>query len=284
MYMGSSTGTLLVDHFEDQYAHLAAYPPDRVVAVHAENEEALRYFETRGQRRPPLCAILETSRAIRMAQALKRSIHICHLSTAQEIQMIREAKERDQPVTCEVSPHHLFLSTQVEQHLGALGRVNPPLRSIEDVGTLWDNIGCVDAIASDHAPHTLDEKRGESPPAGVPGLETMLPLLLTAVKQRQLDVADLVRLTATGPAKLFGLDRKGHLAPGYNADIVLVDPDVQWTISSERLLTRCRWTPFEGWRVWGKVMQVYLRGQLAFADGKVLVKPGTGRQVRLASG
>jgi dihydroorotase-like cyclic amidohydrolase len=112
----------------------------------------------------------------------------------------------------------------------------------------------------------------------------MLPLLLTAVKQRQLDVADLVRLTATGPAKLFGLDRKGHLAPGYNADIVLVDPDVQWTISSERLLTRCRWTPFEGWRVWGKVMQVYLRGQLAFADGKVLVKPGAGRQVRLASG
>jgi len=284
MYMGSSTGTLLLEHFEDQYAHLAAYPSNRVVAVHAENEEAVRYFEKRGQRRPPLCANLETGRAIRMAQALQRSIHICHLSTAREIEMVREAKARNEPVTCEVTPHHLFLSSGIERHLGPLGRMNPPLRSMQDVEALWDNLRYVDAIASDHAPHTLEEKRSATPPAGVPGVETMLPLLLTAVKEKQLDWADLVRLTSASPARLFGLERKGRIAPGYDADIVLVDPEAQWNISGDKLLTRCGWTPFEGWRVWGKVMQVYLRGQLAFAEGKVLVRPGTGRHVRQRGG
>jgi dihydroorotase (multifunctional complex type) len=284
MYMGSSTGTLLVDRFEDQYAHMVNYPSERVIAVHAENEEAVRYFDARGQRRPPLCAVLETCRAIQMARSLKRSVHICHLSTAQEIEMVKAAKERGEPATCEVSPHHLFLSSEIEQHLGPLGRMNPPLRSAEDVEALWDNLKYVDVIASDHAPHTLDEKKSPTPPSGVPGLETMLPLLLMAVKQKQLDLADLVRLTSSGPAELFGLERKGRLAPGYDADIVLVDPDAQWTISADKLLTRCGWTPFEGWRAWGKVQQVYVRGTLAFADGKVLATPGSGQQVKLVVG
>jgi len=280
MYMGSSTGNLLVDRFEDQYAHMLNYPRDRVVAVHAENEEAVRYFNKQGQYRPPLCAALETARAIQLAQSLKRSVHICHLSTAQEMRLVKEAKERGEPVTCEVSPHHLFLSSEIEQHLGSLGRMNPPLRSQEDVDVLWDNIKHIDAIATDHAPHTLDEKRGKNPPAGVPGLETMLPLLLTAVRQKLLDLNELIRLTSAGPAKLWKLDRKGLLAPGYDADIVLVDPETQWTIEGSKLFSRCGWTPFEGWRVWGRVRQVYLRGHLAFADGRVLAKPGTGRRVK----
>jgi dihydroorotase (multifunctional complex type) len=280
MYLGSSTGDLLVDRFEDQYAHMLNYPCDRVVAVHAENEEAVRYFDRLGQRRPPLCATLETARAIQLAQTLKRTVHICHLSTAQEMRQVREAKERGELVTCEVSPHHLFLSSEIEGHLGALGRMNPPLRSQEDVDALWDNLKHIDVIATDHAPHTLDEKRGDNPPSGVPGLETMLPLLLTAVQQRLLNLDELIRLTSAGPAKLFGLERKGRLAPGYDADIVLVDPEAQWTIEGDKLFTRCGWTPFEGWRARGCVRQVYLRGQLAFADGKVMIKPGTGRPVR----
>jgi dihydroorotase (multifunctional complex type) len=280
MYMGSSTGNLLVEHFEDQYAHLAAYPNNRVVAVHAENEEAVRYFAQHQQRRPPLCANLETSRAILMAESLQRSIHICHLSTAREIQTVKEARQRGVKVTCEVTPHHLFLSSGIESHLGALGQMNPPLRSEADVAALWDNLQFVDAIATDHAPHTLEEKNSPAPPSGVPGLETMLPLLLTAVQQKQLSLAELVRLTATGPAKLFCLDRKGSIVPGYDADLVLVNPETQWTLSASNLLTRCGWTPFEGWRVWGKVEQVYARGRLAFANGQVLAKRGTGRQVQ----
>jgi dihydroorotase len=282
MYVGSSTGTLLVDRFEDQYAHLAAYPMNRIVAVHAENEEAVQYFAKRGQRRPPLCAALEVTRAILMAQSLKRPVHICHLSTAQEIQIIREAKQQNVPVTCEVTPQHLFLSSEIEQYLGSLGQMNPPLRSQEDVEALWDNLQYVDAVATDHAPHTLEEKNSATPPSGVPGLETMLPLLLTAVQQKLLSLPDLVRLTAAGPAKLLGLEGKGHIAPGYEADLVLVDPEIQWTFSGKDLLTRCGWTPFEGWRARGKVEQVYLRGRLVFADGRVLAAPGTGRRVRQA--
>jgi dihydroorotase (multifunctional complex type) len=282
LYMGSSTGALLVDHFEDQYAHLAAWPPDRVVAVHAENEEAVRYFAARGQRRPPLCAAIETARAIWMAQALERPIHICHLSTAQEIQMVKDAKLHGGPVTCEVTPHHLFLASEIEQHLGARGTTNPPLRSTADVHALWDSLKFVDAIATDHAPHTLGEKEGGAPPSGVPGLETMLPLLLTAVQQKQLTWPELARLACAGPAQLFSLEGKGRIASGYDADLVLVDPEIQWTISGKDLLTRCGWTPFEGWRARGKVMRVYLRGQLAFAEGQVLVPPGTGRPVRQA--
>lgn len=280
MYMGSSTGTLLVDRFEDQYAHLAAYPPDRVVAVHAENEEAVQHFAVQGQRRPPLCAAIETARAILMAQSLRRPIHICHLSTTQEIQMVKEAKLRGEPVTCEVTPHHLFLTSEIEQHLGARGMMNPPLRSRTDAQALWDNLKYVDALATDHAPHTLAEKQSAQPPSGVPGLETMLPLLLTAVQQKQLSLAGLVRLTSTGPAQLFDLEGKGRIASGYDADLVLVDPEVQWTISGQDLHTRCGWTPFESWRARGKIVRVYLRGQLAFAEGQVLVKPGAGRAVR----
>ena len=280
MYMGSSAGNLLVDRFEDQYAHLAAYPKNRVVAVHAENEEAVQYFAQHQQRRPPLCADLETSRAILIAESLGRSIHICHLSTAQEIMMVKEAKQRSVKVTCEVTPHHLFLSSGIESHLGAFGQMNPPLRSQVDVDALWDNLQFVDAIATDHAPHTLEEKNSPAPPSGVPGLETMLPLLLTAVQQKQLSLAELVRLTATSPAQLFCLDRKGAIAPGYDADLVLVNLETQWTLSASNLLTRCGWTPFEGWRVRGKVEQVYARGRLAFANGQVLAKRGAGRQVQ----
>lgn len=280
LYMGPGDGRLLLSRFEDQYAHLKAYPSDRVLAVHAENAEAVHYFARQGQHRPPLCAALETARAIWMAQSVERPIHICNLSTGQEIQMVKEAKERGERVTCEVTPHHLLLSSEIEQHLGTLGHIIPPLRRAEDVAALWDNLKYVDVITSDHSPHTLGEKNGPDPLPGVPGLETMLPLLLTTVRQQLLSLTDLVRLTATGPAKLFGLERKGRLAPGYDADIVLVDLEAQWTISGKNLLTRCGWTPFEGWRTWGKVERVYLRGKLAYADGKVVAKPGSGRQVR----
>jgi len=159
--------------------------------------------------------------------------------------------------------------------------MNPPLRPPDDVRALWDNLDVFDAVATDHAPHTLAEKHGPEPPSGVPGLETALPLLLTAVHEGRMTLSDLVRLMATGPATAFGLATKGHLAPGYDADLVLVNPDAEWTISNEGLFTKCGWTPFAGWRVRGRVVRVFLRGRLVFAEGRVLAPPGSGRRVRL---
>jgi dihydroorotase (multifunctional complex type) len=218
-----------------------------------------------------------------MAADLKRRIHICHLATAREIELVVEARKRGVKVTCEVSPHHLFLSTDIEPRLGPLGRMNPPLRSEADTAALWENLKSIDMIATDHAPHTLEEKRGDSPPSGVPGLETMLPLLLTAVYQKQMSYADLVRLTAAGPAKVFGLVDKGRLEEGLHADVVIVDPHAQWKIEGAKTFTRCGWTPFEGWQVRGKIEQVFLRGKLAFDGEQITVEPGYGQRVRQAN-
>ena len=285
LYMGASTGSLLVADFAAQWAHFTTYPPDRVLAVHAEDEEAVRHFARQGERRPPLCAALAVARALTLAEAARRRLHICHLSTAQELALVQAAKARGLPVTCEVTPHHLFLSREDEARLGPLGKMNPPLREREEVEALWAGLDGVDCIATDHAPHTLEEKAQgmEAAPAGVPGLETMLPLLLTAFHQGRLTLETLIRLTSSGPARVYGLARKGRLAPGYDADLTLVALDERWQLSDEGLFTRCGWTPFAGREVKGRVRRVYLRGRLAYADGEVLVEPGYGRRVEIAA-
>jgi dihydroorotase (multifunctional complex type) len=284
MYMGSSTGSLLVDDFGGQYAHFKAYPPERPIAVHAEDEAAKRWFARQGQRRPPLCATLDTARALALAEHLGRRLHICHLSTAQELELVHAARSRGVRVTCEVAPHHLFLTSDAEWRLGPRAKMNPPLRSRADRDALWNHLAWIDAIASDHAPHTLEEKQVgmTDAPAGVPGLETTLPLLLNAVGEGQLLLSDVVRLTSRGPAEIFGLARKGRIAPGFDGDLVLVDFEARWTITPEKLWTKCGWTPFAGWHVKGRVERVYLRGRLAYADGEVLVEPGYGRAVEIA--
>jgi len=283
MYMGSSTGPLLVNDFGGQYTHFKTYPPHRPIAVHAEDEAAVQWFARQGQRRPPVCAALDTARALALAEHLERRVHICHLSTAQELEMVHAARARGVPVTCEVAPHHLFLDQEAEWKLGPLAKMNPPLRSAADVKALWTHLDWVDAVASDHAPHTLAEKQAgmSDAPAGVPGLETTLPLLLTAAGQGRLLLADVVRLTSSGPAEVFGLARKGCIAPGYDADLVLVNYEAQWLVSNKALLTQCGWSPFDGWRVKGRVEKVYLRGRLAHTDGQARVEPGYGCRVQV---
>jgi len=295
LYMGASTGNLLVPDLAGQLAHFERYPG--VIALHAEDEEAVSHFAAQGHRRPPLCAVLATARALALAGHLHRRVHICHVSTAQEIALIRDAKTRGVPVTCEVTPHHLFLTAADEHRLGPLGRMNPPLRSPEDSASLWANLDVVDCLATDHAPHTLAEKRSPTPPAGVPGLETALPLLLTAVLDQDIDqdtdqdtgrdvqcvpssLCEVTRLMAAGPAHTFNLARKGHVAPGYDADLTLVDPGVEWTIGEHPLLTKCGWSPFNGRQVRGHVERVFLRGQEVFAHGETLARPGYGQVIK----
>jgi len=204
-----------------------------------------------------------------MAGDLSRPLHICHVSTAAELALIADARRRGVPVTCEVTPHHLFLDRDRAVELGNYARVNPPLRDRTDVEALWAGLAEVDCFATDHAPHLPAEKESSNPPAGLPGLETMLPLLLTAVHEGRLSLRDVVRRTAYNPARIFGFPQKGRLEVGADADLVLVDLEREHTLQGP-WFTRCGWSPYEGWRVRGALERVYRHGRLAFARGEVL--------------
>ncbi|MBN1978993.1 MAG: dihydroorotase family protein [Anaerolineae bacterium] len=275
LYMGSSTGSLLVADLAGQAAHFERYPG--VIAVHAEDEEAVVHFAKLGQRRPPICAALAVSRALALAERFQARLHVCHVSTAHELALIRDAKARGVKVTCEVTPHHLFLTAEDETRLGPLGQMNPPLRPQKDVDALWENLRTADCIATDHAPHTLEEKRSSTPPSGVPGLETALPLLLTAVREGKLSLPEISRLMAEGPARIFGLQRKGRIAPGYDADLTLVDVGAEWAIGTRSLQTKCGWSPFQGRKVRGRAARVFLRGREVCANEEVIAEPGYGQ-------
>jgi len=254
MYLDQTYGPLRLDDMSLWREHMLAWPKDRPICIHAEGRSL--------------------AAAILAAELCERSIHLCHVSTREEILLIRTAKAKGLPITCEVTPHHLFLCDEDIPAIGA-GRseVRPRLAKRSDMQALWDNLDIIDCFATDHAPHTLVEKDGSNPPPGFPGVETMLPLLLDAVKQGRLTDEDIVARCFTNPRRIFGL-------PEQPRTWVEVDPDAEWTISAAQLHSRCGWTPFEGRRVSGRVQRVVLRGQLAFADGQVLAEPGYGRNVR----
>ena len=184
------------------------------------------------------------------------------MSRADEILLIRRAKERGIEVTCEVTPHHLFLSDADIPRLG-LGRseVRPRLASADDVQALWDNLDAIDCFATDHAPHTVAEKDGPNPPPGFPGLETALPLFLTAVSEGRLTMDDLIRRLVINPRRIFNL-------PEQPETWLEFDPDARWEISAAETVTSCGWTPFEGQKVQGRLRRVVLRGRKCTATGK----------------
>ena len=289
MYLGSSTGDLLVEDFGLQMAHFEQYPRERVIAVHAEHEQAVRAFAARGARRPPVCAEIEVGRAVALAEATGHRLHICHVSTRRELEQITAARARGVPVTCEVAPHHLFLTlggqwlwgggVRPSGALDSFFEMNPPLRGAEDAQYLWEHLNEFDCIATDHAPHTLVEKQSARPPMGLPGLEDMLPLLLTAVHAGRMRLEDVARLCCEGPARTFAIARKGTIAPGCDADITLVDFEREHELGATRIYSKCGWTAFAGFRARGAVHSVYVRGNRAFAEGEITAAPGSGRRV-----
>ena len=201
-------------------------------------------------------------------------LHVVHVSRRSEIELIRKAKERGYRVTCEATPHHLFLTDADADaaRLGPLGDMRPRLVTADDVAALWENLAVIDVFATDHAPHTLDEKLGpgKTPPPGVPGVETMLPLLLTAVHDGRLAVEDIVARCVDNPRRIYGL-------PDLDGTYIEVDVDAPYTLQNEDMLTRVHWTPFAGREVRGRVERVVLRGKPVFAEGRVLAAPGSGR-------
>jgi dihydroorotase len=198
--------------------------------------------------------------AIGMVKKTGAALHIAHLSTQGGVQLVREAKKQGLPITCEVAPHHLFLTIDDYKTLGTLGKMNPPLRTAKHRDALWAGIadGTVDCISTDHAPHTLDEKKLGAPldaPSGVPGVETMLPLLLTEAAKKKISYSDILRLCFTNPNRIFRLGAS-LIAPKTQARIAIIDPEIEWTITGTALHYKCGWTPYEGWKVRGKVLQV----------------------------
>jgi dihydroorotase len=230
-------------------AHFCTWPADRPIAVHAEG--------------------LSAAMAIGLARTFGRRLHVCHISLAAEIALVRAAKAAGMNLSCEVTPHHLFLDQTDARRLDAYGHMKPPLASAADVSALWANLEVVDQIATDHAPHTRAEKEGKTPPPGVPGLETMLPLLLTAVAEGRLSLERMVELVHGAPQRIWGLPRQVETW-------VEVDPDARHILGQSPLQTRCGWTPFAGMAVRGQVRRTVLRGQTAWQDGQVLAEPGTG--------
>ncbi|NWV02141.1 PYR1 protein, partial [Ptilonorhynchus violaceus] len=258
MYLNDTFSSLRMDNVSLWMEHLEQWPRHLPIVAHAE--------------RQTVAAVLM------VAQLYQRPVHICHVARREEILLIKAAKQRGIPVTCEVAPHHLFLS---QDDLGRLGKgraaVRPVLGTCRDVEALWENMDIIDCFATDHAPHTLEEKQGQEPPPGYPGLETMLPLLLTAVSEGRLSLDDIVQRLYENPRKIFGL-------PAQEDTYVEVDLEHEWIIPSCTAFSKARWTPFEGMKVKGTVRRVVLRGEVAYIDGQVRCRAGPGLPAPLATG
>jgi dihydroorotase (multifunctional complex type) len=282
--MGSSTGSLLVTEFSPIYRHFSTFPLDKPIVVHAEDEQSLKYFGALGsqdhnQSRPPVSAQIALSRALAIAEKTGRALHIAHTTTQRELELIQEARQKGVRVTCEVTPLHLFLSEEDQHRLGNFGKVNPPLRSKSDQAALWRYFDVIDTIGTDHAPHTREEKNQpyEKAPSGMPGVQTMLPLLLTAASEGKVALEEIVKRCVVNPARIFGLETKGALEVGKDADIVLVDPQQTYTLTDEQMLSKCGWTPFAGTKIQGKIQQVYVRGDISYRHNACVNSPGSGR-------
>lgn len=245
LYMDETYGDLVVQGLGNLAAIFNTWPRNKVLAVHAEDTSI--------------------AVAVALATLYERPVHICHVSRKTEIELIAQTKARGLPITCEVTPHHLFLTGQDVERLGSLGMMRPTLGDQADVDALWSHINTsIDIIASDHAPHTLAEKQSANPPSGVPGLESTLPLMLTAVSQGRLSPHRLQQLLYDNPRRIFNL-------PEQPDTWVEIDPDAQYTFPAHALYTKCGWSPFTGMEMKGRVTRVVLRGKEVLRDGVVLI-------------
>lgn len=287
IFMAESTGTLNVNDRTLEEALGIIGTLGAVACIHAEDEETRKRFvhilkgasqpESHSKSRPPLSEKIAVQKAIKMAG--NTNLHFCHISAGESLETLKKEKTNNKNITCEVAPHHLFLSTKDYKRLGTLGKMNPPLRDYQSQQRLWEglNDGTIDIIASDHAPHLEHEKMTDiwSAPAGVPGVETMMPLMLLAVKRNLITLKRLLEVTCVTPAKLMGLP-KGVIAKGYDADLVITGEPQE--IRKEKMHSKAGWTPYNGMQ--GIFPKMTLsRGEIVAEDGEIIVKRGRGKVI-----
>ncbi len=276
VFMGSSFGDLLAD--DEAVLRRILSQGRRRLAVHAEDEARLRQrkalVETSGdvrqhpEWRDVESALMATRRILRLAAETGRRLHVLHVSTAEEMTLLAQHKRR---VTVEVTPHHLTLcAPDCYERLGSLAQMNPPVREQRHQDALWRAIqdGLVDVIGSDHAPHTLEEKAKPYPqsPSGMTGVQTLLPVMLDHVHAGRLSLERLVDLTSAGPARIFGLEGKGRIALGFDADLTLVDLAARRTIRNDWIASCSGWTPYDDLDVTGWPIHTIIRGQVVVRD------------------
>ncbi|ERT06151.1 dihydroorotase, multifunctional complex type domain protein [Lyngbya aestuarii BL J] len=279
IFMGSMKGPLLVD--EETALEPIFAQGDRLIAVHAEDQARInqRRQEFAGISDPAIhsqiqdnqAALSATKLACKLSKKYQRRLHILHLSTGEEAEYLRQ--EKPAWITAEVTPQHLLLNTSAYEKIGTKAQMNPPLRSPQDNQILWQALqdGVIDFIATDHAPHTLEEKAQTYPnsPSGMPGVETSLALMLTQAEQGRCTIAQVSNWMSTAVAKHYKIPNKGAIAPGYDADLVLVDLNTYRPVLAEQLLTKCGWSPFEGWNLTGWAVVTMVGGQVVYDRGQL---------------
>lgn len=289
-YACDSTGDMgVTDGVDELFAHA-----NKLIVVHSEdgrlikeNFDRLTSGVDEADLKPSLhseirsveAAVMMTKKVCNLADKLQSRLHIAHLSTAEELEILADYPD----VTCEVAPHHLLFCLDDYEKFGSRIRMNPPIRSSKDVFALWKGIqNCqVDIIATDHAPHTLAEK--EAPfaqvPSGVPGVEMLLPIMLNAVSDEAIDISRLVAMCCERPTEIFGICNKGFVKEGFDADLVLVDLDLEKKFLVQDVRSKCGWSPYEGMNIRGWPVKTFVGGKLVFDQGEI-VGEKVGREAR----
>ena len=282
LFAGSSTGNLLVA--EENDIEKVFKNASKVVAVHSEDEEILNRnkklikegdVHTHPIWRSDECAISSTRRIVRIAERYKKKAHILHVTTKQEIDFLSQHKGN---ITFEITPQHLTIyAPDCYDKLGTYAQMNPPLRDKSHYDRLWYGVknNLNDTIGSDHAPHLKVNKEKTYPnsPSGMPGVQTLMPVMLNHVNDGKLTLSQLVKLVCENPVKIFGIQNKGFIKEQYDADFTIVDMNKVIEIKNENIESKCGWSPFDGFKFKGTPVSTIIGGKIKMKDGKILGEP-----------
>jgi dihydroorotase len=279
LFAGSSTGKLLVDKEADIEKVISN--SDRIVSIHSEDEEILKLrkkfikkgdVHSHSEWRNAECAMSSTRRVVKIAERYNKRIHVLHVTTKEEVDFLAMHKKN---VTFEITPQHLTLyAPDCYDKLGTYAQMNPPLRTKEHYDRLWVAIknNIVDVLGSDHAPHSKENKDKEYPntPSGMPGVQTIFPVMLDHVNNGKLTLEQLIKLMCENPCRIFGIKNKGYIKEGYDADFTIADMNKVVVIKNEMIASKCGWTPFNNHKVRGFPVGTIVNGNLVMSDGKVI--------------